>query len=552
MSHYGRDVWDLTQKDIDSYPVWLRAKAWCEPPHTPLGCQFYYGWSNDAFARGAQTVSQPRSQGFYLKLYKGHGYLTVRLPHEDEKARQARYQAFIEPVIEDPFGYVDKLVARLEAVMEPFAKADVTKMTDDDLMGHSWDIARMESEAAYIYFLGWYSVESLPKLFLTMAGEFTGLKSSDPEYSRLISGIDNDLYRTNTGIAGLAGLAVESGLGNIILETPDSEVTKAMEQSADGRNWLNKLGSFLAINQWRLGREYEVIEPGWYEDPMYLMPHIRRYVQAGGGLKAETERVRLTKEREEATNEFLAKVPQAQQKLMGKLLTCCQASTYFAEMGAWHGELKRYAFGRRCYMEIGRRMAQYGTIERPDDVLMLFHDEIQMNFLNREKGRLVSLCRERRAEWESYKALTSDPTAIPMFFGDPAAIPEMLERDPTFSVGVSVPFEKPEEVGAIVTGGAGAPGVIEGTARVIMDETQWSEVKPGDIMVCPMTSAAWTPLFSIISGLVCESGGHLSHPAIVAREYAIPAVVGTGDATAKIKTGDRIRVDGNLLRVYKL
>jgi phosphoenolpyruvate synthase/pyruvate phosphate dikinase len=85
-----------------------------------------------------------------------------------------------------------------------------------------------------------------------------------------------------------------------------------------------------------------------------------------------------------------------------------------------------------------------------------------------------------------------------------------------------------------------------------MSEKEWDKIQPGDILVTPMTSAVWTPLFGLIKGAVTDSGGALTHPVIVSREYGIPCVAGTLFATMRIKTGDRIRVDGNLGRVYKL
>jgi pyruvate,water dikinase len=95
-----------------------------------------------------------------------------------------------------------------------------------------------------------------------------------------------------------------------------------------------------------------------------------------------------------------------------------------------------------------------------------------------------------------------------------------------------------------VTGLAASPGVVEGVARVVMTIDEFDDVKPGDIMVCQMTNPAWTPLFAVISGIVTDAGGVVSHPAVMAREFGIPAVIGTSVATLKIKTGDRIRVDG--------
>ena len=96
-----------------------------------------------------------------------------------------------------------------------------------------------------------------------------------------------------------------------------------------------------------------------------------------------------------------------------------------------------------------------------------------------------------------------------------------------------------------VSGIAASPGVVEGIARVVMTVDEFDEVAEGDILVCQMTNPAWVVLFTKIAGLVTDTGGTTSHPAVLAREFGIPAVIGTSVATQRITTGDRIRVDGS-------
>jgi phosphohistidine swiveling domain-containing protein len=96
------------------------------------------------------------------------------------------------------------------------------------------------------------------------------------------------------------------------------------------------------------------------------------------------------------------------------------------------------------------------------------------------------------------------------------------------------------------------PGVVEGLARVILREDHLNEVQPSEILVAPETMESWKPVFSKISGIITDSGGMLSNAVTVGREYGLPAVVGTMKATKKIKTGQRIRVDGDLGHVYIL
>ena len=91
--------------------------------------------------------------------------------------------------------------------------------------------------------------------------------------------------------------------------------------------------------------------------------------------------------------------------------------------------------------------------------------------------------------------------------------------------------------------------MVEGTARVVLSAEQFGEVQRDEIVVCRMTSPSWVVLFTKIAGLVTDAGGMASHPAVVSREFGIPAVVGTSDATRRIKTGDRVRVNGSTGRV---
>jgi pyruvate,water dikinase len=97
----------------------------------------------------------------------------------------------------------------------------------------------------------------------------------------------------------------------------------------------------------------------------------------------------------------------------------------------------------------------------------------------------------------------------------------------------------------VIKGVAASPGLATGTARVVHGPEDFEQMKPGDVLVAPITTPAWTPLFAMASAIVTDVGGPLSHGSIVAREYGIPAVLGTGVATRRIPDGQLITVDGN-------
>jgi pyruvate,water dikinase len=131
--------------------------------------------------------------------------------------------------------------------------------------------------------------------------------------------------------------------------------------------------------------------------------------------------------------------------------------------------------------------------------------------------------------------------------GFPGDVGEILEA--TFWYLAHVGAEGMEEAeaatGTTLTGVAAAAGSYEGTARVVLDESGLDRIEPGDVLVCPITSPVWSMVFPSLGGLVCDAGGILSHPAIIAREFGIPAVVGTGSATATVTDGQVVRVDGD-------
>ncbi len=102
----------------------------------------------------------------------------------------------------------------------------------------------------------------------------------------------------------------------------------------------------------------------------------------------------------------------------------------------------------------------------------------------------------------------------------------------------------------ILRGLAASPGIYKGQAKIVLSQADFGKLKPGDVLVCPTITSAWTVLFAKVSALVTDSGGLLSHAAIVAREYGIPAVVSTGNGTSSIRDGQIVKVDGNKGVVY--
>ena len=184
-------------------------------------------------------------------------------------------------------------------------------------------------------------------------------------------------------------------------------------------------------------------------------------------------------------------------------------------------------------------MAAAGAIAERDEVFWLKWEEVE------EAARALDACqpvgdfhcaiKERRATWKQAHDVTP-PVALPVkgvirFFG--------------INVRRWLPARSGQTAGSIIRGIGASPGRVAGAACVIHGPEEFDQMKPGDILVAKITTPAWTPLFALASGIVTDVGGPLSHSSIVAREYGVPAVLGTGVATHRIRSGQRITVDGN-------
>jgi len=198
---------------------------------------------------------------------------------------------------------------------------------------------------------------------------------------------------------------------------------------------------------------------------------------------------------------------------------------------------------RLVLIAIGARLVEMGMLDRSDDVLFFRYNELRVFMGGPDAISGRALVAQRRAERErSYKFKPRD------WIG--TCTPTQLAFPYLINWGFPDKFHRSQQKVAGGTPGrfegiAGSPGVVEGIARVVLSENEFDKVQPGDILVCQMTNPAWVVLFTKIAALVTDAGGVSGHPAVLSREFGIPAVVGSSVATQVIKSGDRIRVDGN-------
>jgi pyruvate,water dikinase len=194
----------------------------------------------------------------------------------------------------------------------------------------------------------------------------------------------------------------------------------------------------------------------------------------------------------------------------------------------------------RCMLrEVGRRMVAAGAIAQSDDVFCLTWEEAEAAARALDAGQPVEnyggAVAARRTIQDKERQVTP-PVALPIKGG---------ARFLGIDFSRWMPARTDQSAANIIKGVGASPGRVVGVARVIHGPEEFDQMQPGDILVAKITTPAWTALFALASGVVTDVGGLLSHSSIVAREYHIPAVLGTGVATARLHSGQRISVDGD-------
>lgn len=317
----------------------------------------------------------------------------------------------------------------------------------------------------------------------------------------------------------------------------------ALKQSAAGRAFIaDQLDPYLNVFGWKSMWAHEFSFKTWKENPAAAIEAIRSYLETDYDFNADIGRVAL--DLEAAKKELMEGVPPGESR--DKLARALELSLKMNPLTPDHHfyiDQGTNARVRLVLIAIGRKLVEQGVLLDPEDVMYLRYNELRAVMASSFPGDVQELVSDRRDQREDAYRLrprdwvgtaTDEALAFPYLAN--WGFPEKFHR-------------KRAEIESVIHGLPASSGVVEGTARVLLSADEFEKVQKGDIAVCRMTSPAWVVLFTRIGGLVTDAGGMASHPAVASREFAIPAVVGTSDATRRIKTGDRIRVDGSTGRV---
>ncbi len=356
----------------------------------------------------------------------------------------------------------------------------------------------------------------------------------------LVQGLATEFQRVERDLYQLAECARSlPEVARAIVDSGPTHVLPALPHLEGGEEFLAAFQTFLAAHG-HMGQAFEgdLQMPSWDDDPAAVFSQLRsrllhpeedpdarrRRLIAASDALADQTRGRL-RDRPDDLRRFEAALAFARETA-----PLTQDHTYWLER-------MPHAHARRLALRTGTRLVAAEIIAEPNDVVFLHSSEIRKALL--EPCDLRTVVSDRKATFSRQLAMRP---------------PKYLGKAPDRSMPPNRFFGKIEQQSnpQRLRGTGASPGAARGTARVVLSPEDFGRVEAGDVLVCPASNPSWVPLFGIVAGLVTDIGGVNSHAAVIAREFGVPAVVGTGEATQRIRDGQQIEVDGTAGEVHLL
>ncbi|HSM33282.1 MAG TPA: PEP-utilizing enzyme [Anaerolineae bacterium] len=329
----------------------------------------------------------------------------------------------------------------------------------------------------------------------------------------------------------------DSELQQLFAAKTAAEIVPALKASERGRRFIDeRVVPYQLEFGWHAVWSHEFIFPSFREDMNPVVQLVRD--QYASDYDYPTKIAELRADIAAAAEEILEGLEgealeemRAANEINLKMAPLTPDHHFYIDQGA-------NAHVRLVLIAIGEKLVAQGVLDRPDDVIMFRYNQLRAFIGDPGSMDGRAIVAEARQKWAAAEKVqpkdwvgTVTQAQLDFPYLNLWGFPEKFHRSK-------------EKVQGQVKGIAGSPGVVEGIARVVSSEAEFDSLQQGEILVCQMTNPAWQVLYGKIIAVVTDAGGTVSHPAVLAREYGIPAVVGTSTGTFDIKSGDRLRVDG--------
>ena len=427
----------------------------------------------------------------------------------------------------------EEAMPRLVGTAEKWRKVDPQSATDEELLA---GIREMGIAEGYYWTSNTSHTFGIAKSTDDQLQCFLHENLPEDRYisGQFLTGFESKTLQANAILFEIAKLIRASeALTYLFITTPTAFLSRALQEHAEAAPVRKALADYFDVYGHQ-GYSLDFIEPTQAEDPSATFATLKSMVQ-DENYDPKNQEARATAVRD-------SKFEEVSEKLAGLTYWQFRYRLWFARRYNNIREETSFYFGytwsvlRPMAFELGRRLVDAGTFLDPEDTFFMVTEELKRGIEARKSGtgvpELGKLAAERRALREARKLLHP-----------PGTIPEEASKIP--AVRFKETQVRNDESGDALNGFAVSSGIVTAPASVILSPNDFDKMEPGSILVAPNTTPAWTQLFSHAVGLVTDMGSILAHGSIVAREYGIPAVLGVGNGTVRIKHGQSITIDGD-------
>lgn len=559
-------IWDETpgydyiaEIDLPQMHSWFLDGTHSIPPLTPLYGYQWVRFCGHGLKFACTELSIPTCRGWELRFLNGGIYCAFHIVRDKKEIaqREVKFRQALRPWLEDFEGLWKGYRQELLAIYAKLKELDVDNATNLQLYHHNYELMAAYMRMWEIHFVAMYASYNAWLLLEAMTKERFGLSDQDPRFQDMVRGFDNKIYQMDKKMWQFGQMAIKMGLEDLFKKNEPQAILSKLQQSKKGKEWFGQFIDYLKtddVGGWRMRRSTDLNEPYWLEDPATPIGLVKDNVMRGAHYDLEAIRAEMARKREAAIAAFLKGVPMEEKELFGGLIRLSGKASSYSEEHDLYCELMAQAIMRRGYLAMGKRLASNGVIDTPDDIFMLNPDEIDRVMMVPQGHDMRWLTRRRRAAWKEWHKKPNPPVLTERSSVEKAVELDLLPAGDAVAIKTIIgemPQPKPK-LKADLRGICGCAGEAEGVARVVTRYEDLKKVQPGDILVCPGINPAWTPVFGLVSGVITDTGGTLSHAAIIGREYGVPTIVNTQKGTSRLKSGQRVRMDASSGAVYIL
>ena len=507
-------------------------------PKTPLSATFEASAFSEGSTRGFQALAIPLN--FRAFIANGYWYGAMEFLEETETFPPPWW-----PQVEQEFlrrlpglrqTWEEEYLPEVQAMNQRLRDFDYAGASLPALLDFIEETHRLRVRAWDIHMQTVIPVMGAASRFAEVYEQLLGKPDGNEPYL-MLQGFDNLTVESGTALWRLSRRALaDPAIARLFADTPVERLPEELQRSPAGQAFWEEFQRYLDQFGWR-SDAFELADPAWVEDPAIPLNTLQGCLQAPDDADPYIQAERSREERERLVREAMERLDGQEGKpIFEMLLGVAQQYLPIQENHNFYIDQMNTVLLRRPFLDLGRRLVEDGVLGQRDDVFFLRHDELAEAATKPAARDWAAVVSERQAERQRWAAVVP-----PRELGTPP--PEGVRDNPIGAVFFGTQPE-PSQDSKVITGIGASAGTVTATARVVRSLSEASKLQPGDVLVCEMTMPAWTPLFATVAAVVADSGGVLSHCAIVAREYRIPCVVGTQVGTQRLKDGQRITVDG--------